>query len=85
MVGRIHAHESEYRGPFRISGIFPLTYHQGSVQYKNDNGGLLVNENLCEVLEYGHGGLVISFLSFCFSFVMIFGYLILLAIFWIRW
>ena len=27
-------HESEYRGhPFRVSGIFPSTYHQGSVQY----------------------------------------------------
>ena len=26
-------HESEYRGhPFRVSGIFPSTYHQGSVQ-----------------------------------------------------
>ena len=28
-------HESENRGhPFRVSGIFPSTYHQGSVQYK---------------------------------------------------
>ena len=27
-------HESEYRGhPFRVSGILPSTYHQGSVQY----------------------------------------------------
>ena len=27
-------HESEYRGhPFRVSGIFPSTYYQGSVQY----------------------------------------------------
>ena len=27
-------HESEYRGhPFRVSGIFPSTYHQGSVQH----------------------------------------------------
>ena len=27
-------HESEYRGhPFRVSGIFPSTYHQGAVQY----------------------------------------------------
>ena len=27
-------HECEYRGhPFRVSGIFPSTYHQGSVQY----------------------------------------------------
>ena len=26
-----HIHESEYRGhPFRVSGIFPSTYHQGS-------------------------------------------------------
>ena len=26
-------HESEYRGhPFRVSGIFPSTYHQGTVQ-----------------------------------------------------
>ena len=28
-----HRHESGYRGhPFRVSGIFPLTCHQGSVQ-----------------------------------------------------
>ena len=28
-----HIHESEYRGhPFRVSGIFPSTYHQGSIQ-----------------------------------------------------
>ena len=28
-------HESEYRGhPFRVSGIFPSTYHQGAVQLK---------------------------------------------------
>ena len=28
-----HRHESEYRGyPFRVSGIFPSTYHQGAVQ-----------------------------------------------------
>ena len=28
-------HESEYRGqPFRVSGMFPSTYHQGLVQYK---------------------------------------------------
>ena len=26
-------HESEYRGyPFRVSGFFPSTYHQGSAQ-----------------------------------------------------
>ena len=26
-------HESDYRGhPFRVSGIFPSTYHQGSAQ-----------------------------------------------------
>ena len=29
-------HESENRGhPFRVSGIFPSTYHQGSVQLVN--------------------------------------------------
>ena len=29
-------YESEYRGhPFRVSGIFPSTYQQGSVQYTN--------------------------------------------------
>ena len=29
-----HINESEYRGhPFRVSGIFPSIYHQGSVQY----------------------------------------------------
>ena len=39
-VARVHTdrqtdrHESEYRGhPFRVSGIFPSPYHQGSVQY----------------------------------------------------
>ena len=33
--GHTDRHESEYRGhPFRVSGIFPSTYHQGSVQYK---------------------------------------------------
>ena len=27
-------HESENRGhPFRVSGVFPSTYHQGSAQY----------------------------------------------------
>ena len=31
---RTDRHESEYRGhPFRVSGIVPSTYHQGSVQY----------------------------------------------------
>ena len=26
-------HESDYRGhPFRVSGVFPSTYHQGSAQ-----------------------------------------------------
>ena len=30
-------HESEYRGhPFRVSGIFPSTYHQGSVQCRQE-------------------------------------------------
>ena len=29
-------HESEYRGhPFRVSGVFPSTYHQGSFQYQS--------------------------------------------------
>ena len=33
---RTDTHESEYRGhPFRVSGIFPSTYHQGAVQLKN--------------------------------------------------
>ena len=28
-------HESEYRGyPFKVSGCFSSTYHQGSVQYE---------------------------------------------------
>ena len=28
-----YTHESEYRGhPFRFSGFFPSTYHQGSAQ-----------------------------------------------------
>ena len=32
-------HESEYRGhPYRVSGIFPSTYHQGSVQYGRELG-----------------------------------------------
>ena len=36
-VARLHTHtdthRSEYRGhPFRVSRIFPSTYHQGSVQ-----------------------------------------------------
>ena len=32
-------HESEYRGhPFRVSGIFPSTYHQGLVQQKVKTG-----------------------------------------------
>ena len=27
-------HESDYCGhPFRVSGVFPSTYHQGSAQY----------------------------------------------------
>ena len=30
-----HTHESEYRYPFKVSGIFPSTYHQGSVQLKS--------------------------------------------------
>ena len=30
----IDTHGSEYRGhPLRVSGFFPSTYHQGSVQY----------------------------------------------------
>ena len=29
-----HTHESEYRYPFKVSGIFPSTYQQGSVQLK---------------------------------------------------
>ena len=29
-----HTHESDYCGhPFRVSGVFPSTYHQGSAQY----------------------------------------------------
>ena len=29
-----HTRESEYRGhPFRVSGMFPSTYHQGLVQH----------------------------------------------------
>ena len=37
-------HESEYRGhPFRVSGIFPSTYHQGSVQYGTN---LVMNEHV---------------------------------------
>ena len=33
-----HTHLSEYRGhPFRISGMLPSTYHQGSVQYGSSN------------------------------------------------
>jgi len=37
-----HRHEGEYRGhPFRISGIFPSTYHQGSVQYVHNDTMLL--------------------------------------------
>ena len=34
-VAHEHTHgHSEYRGhPFRVSGIFPSTYHKGSVQY----------------------------------------------------
>ena len=37
-IARFHTdtHESKYRGhPFRISGIFPSTYHRGSVQYEH--------------------------------------------------
>ena len=31
--GHTDTHKSEYRGhPFTVSGIFPSTYHQGSVQ-----------------------------------------------------
>ena len=31
-----HRHESEYSGhPFRVSGIYPSTYHQGSIQQVN--------------------------------------------------
>ena len=34
--GQTDTHESEYRGqPFRVSGIFPSTYHQGSVDITN--------------------------------------------------
>ena len=33
--GQTDTHESEYRGhPFRVSGCFSSTYHQGSVQYE---------------------------------------------------
>ena len=32
--GHTDTQESEYRGhTFRVSGIFPSTYHQGSVQH----------------------------------------------------
>ena len=35
-------HESDYCGhPFRVSGVFPTTYHQGSAQYHD----LYVNES----------------------------------------
>ena len=35
-------HESEYRGhPFRVSGIFPSTYHQGSAQWHFSGFGIL--------------------------------------------
>ena len=31
-------HESDYCGhPFRVSGVFPSTYHQGSSQYASRN------------------------------------------------
>ena len=30
-----HTHESDYCGqPFRVSGVFPSTYHQGSAKKK---------------------------------------------------
>ena len=36
-------HESEYREhPFRVSGIFPSTYHQGSVQRTKETEKLLL-------------------------------------------
>ena len=42
-----HRHESEYRGhPFRVSGIFPSTYHQGSVQLYLINTDLLMNQRI---------------------------------------
>ena len=32
--GQTDTHESDYRGhPFRVSGVFPSTYHQVSAQY----------------------------------------------------
>ena len=32
---RTDGHESDYCGhPFRVSGVFPSTYHQGSAQYR---------------------------------------------------
>ena len=38
-------HESENRGhPFRVSLIFPSTYHQGSVQYKD----VWIMQNYCQ-------------------------------------
>ena len=42
--GHTDRHESEYRGhPFKVSGIFPSTYHQGSVQqHKGDARHLLL-------------------------------------------
>merc|ERR1711923_604806 len=34
-------HESDYCGhPFRVSGVFPSTYHQGSAQLKNTGFGM---------------------------------------------
>ena len=34
---RTDGHESDYCGhPFRVSGVFPSTYHQGSAQLADD-------------------------------------------------
>ena len=34
--------QSDYCGhPFRVSGMFPSTYHQGSAQYKEVTGEIL--------------------------------------------
>ena len=47
-VARVHTdtHESEYRGPpFRVSGIFPSTYHQGPVQKSWNQSCRLTKQN----------------------------------------
>ena len=36
--GRTDGDDSDYRGhPFRVSGVFPSTYHQGSAQKNKQN------------------------------------------------